>query len=1040
MKRTLLNFLKIRENEAYKVFQFFLFALVIQAGVAIGESISNSMFLVHVGFEELPYIYILTAVVMLFVYIPIYTYFTNKYTEDKFFFYFMIFLMIVNLGILFFIQFAKAYVPAEMYNYIFYFLLLYTTIVVITVYTLLWNFIDTFFDIIDSKRVFSIFSAGTAIGAIVGGGIVTLASQYLSAEVILNIWSFFVVLGLFVFMNIRKKFEILIENEEDTEDENIITLLGTMFKNLKSSTYVMVLSLVFMLSIIIATLLEFEYMNILSKDQSVESLALLFGQLFMAVNVFNLIVNFFVFNRLVISFGVKNVILIQPIVFIFTFLYLSVEMGIDAGILGFFVVQGVLVSIEYNNQNFLYNGISKKNKYQVRTFIESLGEPITISIAGFLLLLIGSKMSISEIAFLALILSFIYLIFGLILKNQYPKAMAENLKEEWFDLGKDENLLLESIPLNERKEALNYLNNSKNYSLVAKFVSTYSYSDAVSILLTYMNSIDSDEFKKNKKFLFDLLDSQHPDVTKEVIDWIDKQEGILSITLEKELGARKFLSYENAYSKLEDDNKSIVSASAAIILDSHYPEHTYKAISIVEKLLHSGKEDDIVEVLYILSKSKHVGYAFFAAEFLDSKDKNIRLCALETIFELCDNTSSKLVKPVLNCFIIGTKEERSLSLDILYKIKDTQSLNSFFLNLNNLTSYEKRQVSKIVKEIGLKAVPTVINILMDDTYPYISRSIAARALGKLAFEQLKVNEDKLILQELENVYKYLYMHTIILDEFKKTNDEYLFLLSEYLIDKHELILEFILENLSICGEMESFELIKTSLRSSNSKVRGNAIETIEQSTKNFIFAKILPLLDDRSIDEIMNFYKKNFKKKEYTLNDVLLESFFSNTKLEVVISVPLLTKYNKNYLEIFRERLLDVKTTKLVKNTILFELLDEKDYVNVVSKLVYLVRDNFMNNLSIFSLYLMLANSYVKDYDEKVIIKDNVLVYVLEGKVELFGKEYTNGIVGKDTVFVKNQGLEVKCLKKSKLLIIQKSSITDAIEISPEIGLAFFKV
>ena len=137
MKKVILDFLKIRENESYKIFQFFLFALVIQAGVAIGETISNSMFLVHVGYEQLPIIYILTAIIMLFVYIPVYTYFTNKFSEEKFFFYFMIFLMIVNLGILFFIKSGKEIVGEEFYNYIFYFLLLYTTIVVITVYTLL---------------------------------------------------------------------------------------------------------------------------------------------------------------------------------------------------------------------------------------------------------------------------------------------------------------------------------------------------------------------------------------------------------------------------------------------------------------------------------------------------------------------------------------------------------------------------------------------------------------------------------------------------------------------------------------------------------------------------------------------------------------------------------------------------------------------------------------------------------------------------------------------------------------------------------------
>ena len=1037
MKTKLLNALKIRENESTKVFLFFLLALVIQAGVAIGESISNSMFLVHIGYEELPIVYILTSFVMLFIYIPVYTYFTNRYGEDKFFFYFLILLIILNLVILLAIEYGKELVSQEIYNYIYYLLLLYTTIVLITVYTLLWNFIDMFFDIIDSKRVFSIFSAGTALGAIVGGTIVSTASQFFSAEIVLNIWSFFVMASLAVFVTINKKYKKIDEQEIEVEDENVVTLVFTMFKNIKSSTYVLVLSMVFFISIIIATILEFEYMNILSKDQSVESLALLFGQLFIVVNIFNLIVNFFIFNRLVIYMGVKNVLLIQPIVYILVFIYMSVEVGLSAGILGFFVVQGMLVSIDYNNQNFLYNGISKKLKYQVRTFIESLGEPITISLAGVLLLNIGTTFTIAEIA---LFISFLYLILALILKSLYPKSMAQNLKEDWLDFTKKGSTVLNKLSLEEQKSASSYLNDDKNTILVAKFVATYSYSKAIEILLPYLNKVSTEDFKTHKTFLVELLNSNHPDVTKVTIDWIEFQKDGLSISLEKELASKGLLSYDNAFNKLNDKNNSIASASATVVLDSQYPDHINKAIHVIEKLLKTGKDEDILEVLYILSKSRHDRYAYFAAEFLNGYSHLIKIRALETILELCNKNSNKLIESILACFINGSKKERFLSLEILNKIQDTQSLNRLFKHIALLSAYEKRQVSSIVNKIGLQSVPLLTSFASNTRLSYTSRSIATRALGNLAFEQFKVLEKDLIKQELENIYKYLYMRTIVLEEYAQTQDPYLLLLGKCLLDKKQVLLEFILENLTIGGEMESFELIKTSLRSSNSKIRANAIETIEQSTHKDIFKLLLPLLDDRTMREVIRFYKSNYTVKDYKLNEVLEHTFLSNIDLEAIVTIPLITKYDENHLNIFRERLLDKNTNKLIKDTILFELTQDKDYVNVVSKLIHLIQDKNMSGFSIFALYLMLKNSFVKDYNKETQLSNDALIYVLEGEVKYNNTTYKKGqLIGTDILFTDKE-LEIVCETNAQLLTIPKQNILDAIEIYPEIGIEFFKV
>ena len=356
----ILKILKIRENEIFKVLYFFIFAIFLQSGVAVGESVANSLFLINVGYEKLPIIYILTPIVMLLVYFPIYSFFVKRFSEDNFFKTTLIFLILTNqnsisqtfcIGI----KFLKNIISPEIFNLLFYVTFLYTTILSIALYTLFWNFIDSFFDILDSKRLFSIFSAGTALGAIIGGSLVSIITEYISAINLLLIWSIFSFLTFIFLSLIKSKFKKISTPEDDDENEGgFLTQFIEMGKNIKTSRYVLILSFVFFTSIVISTLLEFEYMNILSQGQNEETLASLFGKLFAFVNIFNLIVNFFIFNRLVLTYGVRNVALIQPIAYLIAFGYLSIYLGFEAGLFGFFVVQGILTSIEYNNQNFLY--------------------------------------------------------------------------------------------------------------------------------------------------------------------------------------------------------------------------------------------------------------------------------------------------------------------------------------------------------------------------------------------------------------------------------------------------------------------------------------------------------------------------------------------------------------------------------------------------------------------------------------------------------------------------------------------------------------
>jgi MFS family permease len=1047
MKKNFLRFLNIQESESIKILYFFLFALFIQAGVAVGESVANSMFLINVGVEKLSVIYMVTPFIILFLYIPVYSFFTSRYGEDKFFVYSLAMLIIVNIGIYFFIENAKAILSEQYFSFIYYFLLLYTTVMVITLYTLVWNFIDRFFDIMDSKRVFSIFAAGTAIGAMLGGALVSLVTQYFSANLLLVCWSLFSVIAFLLLMKIPKKFKSIDMQEEDEEELPIIQQLVAMFKNLKSSTYVLVLSALFFISILLATILEYEYMGILSKDQSVESLALMFGQLYVVVNFFNLVVNFFLFNRLVIRYGVKNVLLIQPVAYLLVFAYLSVEVGVEAGILGFFVVQGILVSIDYNNQNLLYNGINSKIKYEVRTFIENLGEPFGIALAGLFLFLVGDSFSISQVAYVASALALLYFIVALVLKYQYPKAMIKNLKDNWLDLARDEKDIIENLPLIERQEALKY-ESSEEYIMIARFIRSYDAPKAVVILLNFLNKSEENVYIEADTILQEILDSKDPEVMRVVIEWLQNNLATLNISLKKELGSRGLISAHKSLIGLDSEDVTQRCAAAVSIFNSQYPQHFSKAIEAVYRLLHSDNEDNIVEGLYVLSRSKHTQYAFYAAEFLNHRSEKIVVKALETIHKLCDHHVNRLVTPMLEIFERGTKEQRLLSIKILAKIEDTQSIIPLLERIDIVTAYEKREILGMIDGMGLQSIPALVTVLVEKRFSYFARSIAGRSLGRLAFAQFKSLEKQLILDEIEVVYKLLHFYKIVSQEQQNNDNSNLPLLSKYFMDKHQVVLEFILEILSIGGNLPSFELMKTSLRSSNSKSRGNAIETIEQSTDQSIFKELLPLLDRRAIEEVMHFYKNNYEVGEYSLRDIIQYSLNSDSEIESLIAISLMPHFDENYLEYFRNKLQERGSYEIKEalfdgiNTQNSEENSNNNSFSIVDKLAQLIQNSQMSYFTVFSLYIMLQNSELTTYKAEDNSECSIsgLSILLNGECFIDENSYSIGdFIGFNKIFSKKQEDKkiVNFKNDIEVLTLKQTSLVDTIEIYPETGIGF---
>lgn len=307
---------KIHKGEGGKVLLFALLAIILQAGVALGISTADTLFLTNVGSEKLPIVYIFVPVIMLFL-TPVFSHLTRRFGIDKLFN--LVLSILVACGFIFFflLYTVKSTTGIRWLSYVVKF---YSYIWMIYLYTLYWNFIDGYFDILDAKRLFSFFSGGMSVGAMLGGVIVTMFISFLKVEQLFVVWSILALVTFPLVFFIRRKYK-KIEVEEEEVESGFLEQMKRIAVTCKNSRYVVTLILVAFGMLFLITACEFQYLGIFSdfektsnvfsnvegntikeffrKPGSPEELASLFGKLFAVVNVFNLVVNLFLFSRII---------------------------------------------------------------------------------------------------------------------------------------------------------------------------------------------------------------------------------------------------------------------------------------------------------------------------------------------------------------------------------------------------------------------------------------------------------------------------------------------------------------------------------------------------------------------------------------------------------------------------------------------------------------------------------------------------------------------------------------------------------------------
>ena len=1031
----------INKDETQIVFKFVSLFLLLQAGLSIGVATADSLFLLNVGVNKLPVIYILLPFVTL-CYIPFYSYLSAKYGQKRIFEYIILSKVIGGVLFLVLLTFFKS---TFAYHLILYFFKMYTTLWCFILYSILWSYTYNYFDILDGKRLFALFSGGSAIGAIAAGFAINFLTKFTSVTNLLLAWSLLALIAYPVLKWIIKtEKEIDVANVDENETIRFKDQILTIISTVKSSSFVVIVILVLFITQVLTNICEFQYMDIFSKNTSETELANLFGKLYIFINGFNFTVSLFIFNRIAIQLGVRNLAIFQPVIYSIAFTLLFMRYDFYAALFGFIAYQGFYISIDYDNTNLLLNALPSKTQEQTRLFIEGITVPFATAFAG-VFLLFSNVLKPSNISLIGIFCALLYLVLVLILRDEYITAMISNLKNSWLDFSRNYKDILHKLS----DKQINYLKNigasgKENDALIAiRILWIENKADALNAFMKFISRASYQGKLSTLPIFSTMITESDSKLFRDIIKWIEQDSLDIGTELIEEIVVNGIPQAK--YFKLASSSKPNEIAIGAIALwNSWKSESKKEAINIIQKLA-KGNDEHLNAAITAMGRTKDELYTSFIVQYLDHSNPIIRKTSLKAICRLINKNSIRLIPPILERIQNGDSEDRMMGMDALAKIGNSNFISPLLLHAHYYTSYECRKAEQVIHSLGLKSVPFVIHIIRSHYYSYKGRSIAARVLSRIAFPQFEMLSSEMIIPELTNAYQFLYYYATLAQE--PTTPE-LEVLKKFYLDIHSTIVEYVLEQLTLGGKLPDYELVNASLHSKSAKERGNAIETIEQGVSRKIFKLILPLIDARPIDDRIKFYLDNFSVKNLNLEEIVVKSLESNIPIECTAAAQILwTKDQDKYQPILRNKMRN-SHSPLFRNAILllFAVKPNTNKMNIIERIYHLSNSNLFKTFGIQALE-MIAESAAEihfpsgHYIYKASHEAKNLYCITSGKVksskndlfttgDLFGEDCLSGTCYKHDMISEN----------ASVLVISNKILIKNAEIYPRTALMIYEI
>lgn len=445
--RVLSRIIKLKPGELKISFLLFFYLFLVIAAYNVIKPLRNASFLDELGYQQLPLVYLLTAIFIGFV-VAFHSRIQVRISR-----YSLITLSIIFFFISCFIfRFLSEYGWKEL-PVIFW---VWANIFIIVLNTQFWITVNDILNPREFKRLSGFFISGGILGGFIGGVLAGLLAKenveynllYLSAG-LLTICALFVYL-IFRWQKGEQSVQAKQENrDEDRPETTVKPGFRDCYNTVKKHKYLRLIAAIVILTLVVSTLVDFQWNTVVNENKK-EGLTSFFGYFNAGLMVFAFILSILMTSNLFKRYGVRLSLLLYPIVLMLCFS----GIGIAAVLVMAVIIKGSDKSLAYtinrSARELLFIPVSPVLKYKAIVFIDMFVDRFSKGIGAVVLLIVLSFgiQDYKEIIRIVSLIS-IFLILGWIMltskaSREYvnsikqklppPKKRADQFVEEKLDV------------------------------------------------------------------------------------------------------------------------------------------------------------------------------------------------------------------------------------------------------------------------------------------------------------------------------------------------------------------------------------------------------------------------------------------------------------------------------------------------------------------------------------------------------------------------------------------------------------------------------
>lgn len=705
----------------------------------------------------------------------------------------------------------------------------------------------------EAKRLFPLVNAGGPAGAFAGGIAVSSLSIALGSENLIVFCVPFLTAMLFTSSYIIKLYadgdkqsESASLNRGHSLMHTIKDVLSDIFKEKLLRIFLIVFSSV----IIASTIIDYQFQFILKENYSKDQIATFLGLFVVTLNIFSLIIQLFVANRLLIYLGLITNLLLMPIFLIVgssVFLFLPiiwVVMGTK------FMENVCKYSVYKASSNLIYMPFSPLKRSRLRIITGGVIKPLCVLVASFILILLTKAVEFKYLSLLVITVGIAGVLSGIKLKKPYVEKLKDSLSNRRMKL-KDIPELSGIIDKDGKKIIEKSLaSEDKNYVLfslelireniipvdVDKVEELYKHSDS-DIRMEALKTVRFIGTKKDVSKITSFLEG--PSSLE------DKSECIRTL---RHLGGDDLSSL--VYNYVNSSFLYLKGEALVYLLSSGNQNSSNEAAERLKKLQSSNNSEDQMAAAYVVGELARDTYTEYLMPLLESSILEVRREAIIAV--------GKLRSPLLLEMTVKSLSERKLlsnarksiigygkdAVPVLMRIYKS-SENNISLNLEILAILSKIPCRK--------SVAALVEALFNSEEKL--RQQALHSLNKLN-DSLKIMHEfkDLILESLDKeIYRGCRIFTLhsLTSEDKEAENVFssqgTSILEKELMHKIAQLRENIFRFLGLLHNNQSviyqayFNYI-----SANSKLRANSLELLDNIIDKDVLRRIIVLLEEMS--------------------------------------------------------------------------------------------------------------------------------------------------------------------------------------------------